>query len=700
MSIGQTILGLTQAGVNGATASASAANGLVSYYGTPAGQAQVLNTASSALQTASAGLSLLSKAPAVGALGLGTATAAMFNDTAQMWVKLANGEGVNTAEALGYAATCAGFVSSLLTTVPLGGPIGMLAGVALGGASVALTALAVAHEANEEGRANAANALLEARNLFGSIASVTDPLVYQDILDYTADSMNFSDVEGYTENLLPQSMEQWLADNSLPSSDSWYADGPMAEYFNASGQLLQGTDGSDFLAGDGTATAVFGGAGDDVLFGANTNERLFGGVGNDTLYGNGGDDFLSGGKGNDVLFGGDGANTYYWAAGDGMDTIYSSGSADALVLDGVGALSSLTASRNGNDLVLSAVGAGNGGVVLKNWSLGYGRMDITLPDGTTWTAQQIESAFTPAVMGVNFPSGVASASNFAAIVRNQGYEFAGGDNYLSNTFGFNWLGHVWQEGLQYAADTGKTVNGHAVREWGSSMGYTNNAYSYMDPSYSVWSEFTYQFWETDSGSYEFSLVRESAGTGGQTYNYQDTDGDGWTDTWDVVQRNYRLNQSWTPTAYEVSPAVTQVDLLAGPATGSSARGAVVASDAGLDEGMATAVYTRPVAVPEFLATPYNEPLFAADEMSSDMPAYLEQQPNRSVGLAAELGVPSTFFGQDGQESVLVTHLGEVGTDLERWLMASDDTSVDDVAYREAQAVSVYVSAPNDFRLAA
>ena len=643
-------------------------------------------------------MSLLSKAPIVGAAGMGAATAAMLNDSWQMLYKLKNGEDVTTADALGYAATCAGFVSSFLTTVPVGGPIGMLAGVALGGASVALTALAVSHEANESGRSNAANALLEARNLFASIASVTDPLVYQDILDYTADSMDFADAEGYTGSLLPNSMEQWLEDNALPSSDVWYADSVVAD-FTATDTIL-GTTDADVLSGNGVAEAIFGGAGNDQIFGSSTNERLYGGYGSDSLFGSDGDDMLFGGRGNDALYGGAGSNSYFWGAGDGTDAVYSSSSTDVLAITSTDGLAALTASLSGNDLLVSASGSRGGGFVLKNWSLGYGRMNIRLPDGTTWTAQQVQDAFTPAVMGVNFPSGVASASNFAAIVRNQGYEFAGGDNYLSNAFGFNWLGHVWQEGLQYAADTGKTVNGHAVREWGSSMGFTNSAYSYSDPSCSVWSEFTYQFWETDNGSYEFSLVRESAGTGGQTYNYRDTDGDGWTDTWDVVSRNYRLNQSWTPTAYEVSPAVTEVDLLAGPEASSAALAAGVTTADGFGEEMATAVYAQSVAAAEFLATPYEEPLFAADQVSSDVLAYLVQQPTRSVGLAAELGDPSTFFGQDGQEDALVTHLGDVGMDLEPWLTASGETSVDDLAYREAQTVPVYVSAPNDFRLAA
>lgn len=468
---------------------------------------------------------------------------------------------------------------------------------------------------------------------------------------------------------------------------------------------VHGGASADYLTGlAGYSDVIYGGGGNDNIYLAqpgspNASDTAYGGAGNDWIWGGDSNDFLYGGADNDNLLGGGGANVYGWSAGDGMDNIYSTSTTDTLEFGDLAGITTLTAAKSGNDLLVSAGGTGGGGAVIKNWflGLGYGKVDITLPDGTTWTPEQIEAGFKPAVMGVDFPSGVASANDFVGIVRNQGWEFAGGDNYLSSAFGFSWLGYVWQQGLQYAASTGNTVNGHAVREWGSSMGYTNNAYAYTDPNYSVWSEFTYQFWETDNGSYAFSLVKESAGTGGQTYNYRDTDGDGWTDTWDVVTKSTWLNRSWTPTPYEVSPAVTQVDLLAGPSSGAAARSASIATPDELSAEMATAVYAKPVAVPEFLASPFEDQLFASEQESSDVLAYLVHTPGRSVAVAAELGDPSTFFGlaEDSGDG-----LAAYQRDISLQVAVTDDASTDEAAYRDAQMVPVYISGPNDFRLAA
>lgn len=210
-------------------------------------------------------------------------------------------------------------------------------------------------------------------------------------------------------------------------------------------------------------------------------------------------------------------------------------------------------------------------MLLKNWFLGYGQMSISFADGLSWTPAQINAAFKPAEYGISFPSGTADVSDFKSIIRAQGYEFAVGDAYVSGVFGFDWLDYVWQSGVASATDTGKSVDGHAVRQWGSNLFAIDNAYSWTDPNHLKWSEFQYQFWQTDDGSYRFSLVSEAAGTGGQQIGSRDTDGDGWTDTNDYANKYYRVNQVWAPSAYLLTPAVEQVDLLAGPASSSAGR---------------------------------------------------------------------------------------------------------------------------------
>lgn len=298
---------------------------------------------------------------------------------------------------------------------------------------------------------------------------------------------------------------------------------------------------------------------------------MIGSAGTDTLYSGIDGTAYRGGKGDDLLLGTAANNRFEWGGGDGIDTIYTPSDSDVLAITNVEGLTQMTASRAGNDLLVSAQGQGDGGVLLKNWFLGYGQMSISFADGLSWTPAQINAAFKPAEYGISFPSGTADVSDFKSIIRAQGYEFAVGDAYVSGVFGFDWLDYVWQSGVASATDTGKSVDGHAVRQWGSNLFAIDNAYSWTDPNHLKWSEFQYQFWQTDDGSYRFSLVSEAAGTGGQQIGSRDTDGDGWTDTNDYANKYYRVNQVWAPSAYLLTPAVEQVDLLAGPASSSAGR---------------------------------------------------------------------------------------------------------------------------------
>ncbi len=470
---------------------------------------------------------------------------------------------------------------------------------------------------------------------------------------------------------------------------------------------VHGGSSDDYLTGlAGYSDVIYGEDGADSIYlaqtgGPNASDTAHGGAGDDWIWGGESNDFLYGGTGDDYLFGGGGSNTYGWAVGDGLDTIYSSSATDTFEITSVNGINALAASRSGEDLLISATGGGGGGALFKNWFSGYGQMNITLPDGTTWTPEQISEAFKPAVMGVNFPSGVAAGSSFSAVIRNQGYEFAGGDNYLSGAFGFSWLGYVWESGLASAAETGKTVNGHAVREWGSSMGYVDSTYAYSQPGFAVWSEFKYQFWENDNGSYSFSLISESAGTGGQQINGQDTDGDGWTDSYDYVQKYTRVNQNWPSTSYEVSPAVEQVDLLAGPETSSAARAMTVPPNAAANVSGDLNVYALPVGVPDLFAAQSVDTLFGAGQKTPALAAYLALQRNGVVGLAAALGEPTHFFAEDEQGQPF-SGLDESGWRVREGTRVSDASLQVEGASADVNFVQVriptYVPVSNDFAL--
>lgn len=73
--------------------------------------------------------------------------------------------------------------------------------------------------------------------------------------------------------------------------------------------IINGTDGDDFLLG------LWG---DDEIHGGDGNDIILGGSGDDSLYGEGGNDFIVGGSGNDLISGGSGSNLLL--GGRGHDT--------------------------------------------------------------------------------------------------------------------------------------------------------------------------------------------------------------------------------------------------------------------------------------------------------------------------------------------------------------------------------------------
>jgi Ca2+-binding RTX toxin-like protein len=76
-----------------------------------------------------------------------------------------------------------------------------------------------------------------------------------------------------------------------------------------SDDMVQGTDGPDFIKGE---------AGDDTIKGMGGNDDITGDAGNDTIYGGDGDDKLAGNAGNDTIYGGDGDDKLAGNAGNDM----------------------------------------------------------------------------------------------------------------------------------------------------------------------------------------------------------------------------------------------------------------------------------------------------------------------------------------------------------------------------------------------
>ncbi|MCA1364980.1 calcium-binding protein, partial [Bradyrhizobium sp. IC4059] len=139
-------------------------------------------------------------------------------------------------------------------------------------------------------------------------------------------------------------------------------------------------------------------AGATTITGFNlNNDLLIGTSGADTLSGLNGTDTLTGGQGNDSLDGGGNADTYVYSAGDGNDTITDAGSYDSTVdklLLGAGLTPATTLiSRNGNDITLTFSSGGSIKLVGEDAGNATGLEQIVFGDGTTWSRQDLESAY-------------------------------------------------------------------------------------------------------------------------------------------------------------------------------------------------------------------------------------------------------------------------------------------------------------------
>lgn len=132
-----------------------------------------------------------------------------------------------------------------------------------------------------------------------------------------------------------------------PDLNDLTPDGPVAFAARPEGQIIDGSDLDDTLAGGGGDDVIAGGAGNDQLFGGAGNDKLDGGQGDDTLRGGKGSDLLHGGSGKDIaqggagddfLFGDDGDDTLdggsgadIMAGGSGSDTIYVEDQRDVVI---------------------------------------------------------------------------------------------------------------------------------------------------------------------------------------------------------------------------------------------------------------------------------------------------------------------------------------------------------------------------------
>lgn len=144
------------------------------------------------------------------------------------------------------------------------------------------------------------------------------------------------------------------------------------DYLDASDgfNIFYGGNGNDTFAGGMNIDFMYGGNGDDTLLGRNGTNIMYGEAGNDTiydgddssylnggadddmLYGGGGADVLDGGTGNDYLQGDHGNDTYIYGIGYDVDTIAASSDLHTIVIHGYRISDMNNIREANNDLVI------------------------------------------------------------------------------------------------------------------------------------------------------------------------------------------------------------------------------------------------------------------------------------------------------------------------------------------------------------
>lgn len=125
--------------------------------------------------------------------------------------------------------------------------------------------------------------------------------------------------------------------------------------------IVQGTGGSDTIAGSLEDDIIFGDGGNDVIFGSDGNDLLYGNDGSDSPDGGAGNDILVGNDNNDYLFGGEGDNIFYGntgndflIAGGGNDTLFG-GKENDTIPESIG--DDVASGDLGNDSLLGGEGS-------------------------------------------------------------------------------------------------------------------------------------------------------------------------------------------------------------------------------------------------------------------------------------------------------------------------------------------------------
>lgn len=162
--------------------------------------------------------------------------------------------------------------------------------------------------------------------------------------------------------------------------------------------FMYGGDGDDLLLGRNGVNVLFGGNGNDTIYDGDDGSYLSGGDGDDFLYGGGGADVLDGGAGNDYLQGDHGDDTYIFGKGYDTDTINASSGNNTIIIHGYRASSMINTRNAHNDLIINFGSADSTDCLIVDHFFDYNSnrdFNFVFDDGTVLEQYDITAKYAP-----------------------------------------------------------------------------------------------------------------------------------------------------------------------------------------------------------------------------------------------------------------------------------------------------------------
>ncbi|MGH8488357.1 MAG: calcium-binding protein [Gammaproteobacteria bacterium] len=238
----------------------------------------------------------------------------------------------------------------------------------------------------------------------------------------TRDHYNlYIEISGTTDRI---TLANWYLGDQYRIERVEFADGTARDSQQLESKLVAGTasEGADYLVGNATG---------EVIDGLGGNDFIFGNDGNDTLAGGAGNDYLDGGAGNDV---------YMFGRGAGRDIAYdfdaTPGNIDSVQLSADVAPGDVTFTRDASHLYLRINGTTDI-LTLQGWfdSDASKIEEIRFADGTIWDLPAILARLPVATEAADTLYGLTSADSITGLGGNDTVYALGGNDIVDGGAG-------------------------------------------------------------------------------------------------------------------------------------------------------------------------------------------------------------------------------------------------------------------------